>query len=44
VRRIYDAPLSPTAGTGILKGQMIEQPVKIVSMRRVPPPLPAASP
>jgi peptidyl-prolyl cis-trans isomerase A (cyclophilin A) len=47
VRKIYDAPLSPTAGTGILKGQMIERPVKIVSMRRVParhatPPSPAS--
>ena len=34
-RKIYDVPLSPTLGQGILKGQMIEKPVKIISMRRV---------
>ncbi|MDP9057520.1 MAG: peptidylprolyl isomerase [Pseudomonadota bacterium] len=42
VRRIYDAPLSPTAGSGVLKGQMLEHPVHIVTVRRVvlpsPPP------
>jgi peptidyl-prolyl cis-trans isomerase A (cyclophilin A) len=38
VRRIYDAPLSPTAGEGALKGQMIEKPVKILSARRVAAP------
>lgn len=38
VRKIYDSPLSPTAGAGVLKGQMLERPVKIVSMRRVPAP------
>jgi peptidyl-prolyl cis-trans isomerase A (cyclophilin A) len=42
VRKIYDAPLSPTAGQGVLKGQMIERPVKILNMRRVP--APAAAP
>lgn len=42
VRKIYDAPLSPTAGEGVLKGQMIERPVKILNMRRVP--APAAAP
>ena len=35
VRKIYDVPLSPTLGEGILKGQMIEKPVKIVAARRV---------
>ena len=35
VRKIYDVPLSPTLGEGILKGQMIEKPVKILSARRV---------
>lgn len=34
-RKIYDAPLSPTLGEGILKGQMIEKPVRIISARRV---------
>ena len=34
-RKIYDAPLSPTQGQGILKGQMIEKPVKIITVRRV---------
>jgi peptidyl-prolyl cis-trans isomerase A (cyclophilin A) len=38
VRKIYDAPLSPTKGEGVLKGQMLEPPVKIISIRRVPPP------
>lgn len=36
VRKIYDAPLSPTKGEGVLKGQMLEPPVKIISVRRVP--------
>lgn len=36
VRKIYDAPLSPTAGVGVLKGQMIERPVKIITVRRAP--------
>lgn len=34
VRRIYDVPLSPTLGTGMMKGQMIAKPVKIVTARR----------
>lgn len=34
-RKIYDVPLSPTLGEGILKGQMIAKPVKIISARRV---------
>lgn len=34
-RKIYDVPLSPTAGSGILKGQMIAKPVKILTVRRV---------
>ena len=41
-RKIYGAPLSPTAGSGVLKGQMIEKPVKVLTVRRVkisaPPP------
>ncbi len=44
VRKIWDAPLSPTLGEGFLKGQMISAPVKIISARRVnlPAPMPAA--
>lgn len=38
VRRIYDAPLSPTKGEGVMKGQMLDQPVRIVSARRVAAP------
>ena len=34
VRRILDTPVSATKGTGAMKGQMIEAPVKIVSARR----------
>jgi peptidyl-prolyl cis-trans isomerase A (cyclophilin A) len=35
VRRIHAAPVLPNAGRGSLKGQMIADPVKIVSARRV---------
>lgn len=34
VRAILDAPTSPTAGDGAMKGQMLSPPVKIVSARR----------
>jgi peptidyl-prolyl cis-trans isomerase A (cyclophilin A) len=34
-RKIYDVPLSPTLGEGILKGQMIENPIRIITARRV---------
>ena len=34
VKRILDAPVSATKGAGIMKGQMIEAPVRIVSVRR----------
>ena len=44
VRKIYDVPLSPTAGEGVLKGQMIEKPVKILTARRLPPVPPAPPP
>jgi peptidyl-prolyl cis-trans isomerase A (cyclophilin A) len=46
VRRIYDAPLSPTKGEGVLKGQLLEQPIRIVRARRValPAPAPASAP
>jgi peptidyl-prolyl cis-trans isomerase A (cyclophilin A) len=44
VRKIYDVPLSPTAGEGILKGQMIEKPVRVICVRRVPIPAATAAP
>jgi len=37
-RKIYDAPLSPTLGEGILKGQMIAKPVRIQTARRIAQP------
>ena len=43
VRKIYDAPLSPTLGQGILKGQMIEKPVRVISVRRMAVTTPAAA-
>lgn len=40
VKKIWDAPLSPTKGEGPLKGQMLEPPVKVLTVRRVAlPPL-----
>lgn len=41
VRRIYDVPLSTTRGEGVMKGQLIERPVRILTVRRVA--LPSAS-
>jgi peptidyl-prolyl cis-trans isomerase A (cyclophilin A) len=35
VRRIYDVPLSPTLGQGVMKGQMIAKPVRVLTVRRV---------
>ncbi|MFM5885752.1 MAG: peptidylprolyl isomerase [Novosphingobium sp.] len=37
VKKIWDAPLSPTKGEGPLKGQMLDPPVKVLTVRRVPP-------
>lgn len=34
VRRILGAPTSPTAGEGVMKGQMLATPVRILSARR----------
>jgi peptidyl-prolyl cis-trans isomerase A (cyclophilin A) len=39
VKRIWDSPVSPTRGEGPLKGQMLEPPVRILTVRRVVPPL-----
>lgn len=44
VRKIFDAPLSPTAGEGPLKGQMLAQPVRIITARRAVLPPPPAKP
>lgn len=41
VRAIFEVPLSPTKGEGFLKGQMIEDPVTILKVRRVPVAKPA---
>jgi peptidyl-prolyl cis-trans isomerase A (cyclophilin A) len=37
VRRILNVAVSPTAGEGPMKGQMIASPVKIISVRRLEP-------
>lgn len=36
VKAILAAPKSPTAGEGVMKGQMLAAPVRIVTARRVP--------
>ena len=36
VRAIFDAPIDPAKGEGIMQGQMLAEPVKVVSVRRVP--------
>lgn len=41
VRKIWDAPRSSTKGEGVMRGQMLEPPVKILSARRAPAPPPA---
>jgi len=43
-RKIWGAPRSPTKGEGVMRGQMLEPPVKIVSVRRVAAPSPAPAP
>jgi peptidyl-prolyl cis-trans isomerase A (cyclophilin A) len=35
VQRILGQPRSPTAGVGVMKGQMLDKPVKILTARRV---------
>lgn len=34
VRRIYDSPLSATKGEGVMKGQMLDPEVRVISVRR----------
>ncbi len=35
VRLIWDSPLSPTMGEGVMKGQMLSPPVKVLTARRI---------
>ena len=44
VRKIYDAPLSPTLGEGVVKGQMLSPPIRVLSVRRVVVPTPSPVP
>ena len=44
VRRIWDAPRSPTKGEGVMKGQLFEVPVKVLTVRRATAPQPASQP
>lgn len=41
VRRIFDSPTSPTEGVGVMKGQMLDPKIRILSVRRAPLPAPA---
>jgi peptidyl-prolyl cis-trans isomerase A (cyclophilin A) len=41
VRKIWDEPRSTTKGEGVMRGQMLDPPVKIISARRAPAPPPA---
>lgn len=40
---ILGLPTDPNAGVGAMKGEMLAKPVKIISIRRAPPPDPAAA-
>ena len=42
VRAIWDAPRSPTLGQGVMKGQMLDPEVRILTARRIvtPPAVP----
>jgi peptidyl-prolyl cis-trans isomerase A (cyclophilin A) len=42
VRKIFDAPVSSTLGQGVMKGQMIARPVKVLTVRRVAMPVPTS--
>ena len=35
-RKIWDAPMSSTAGEGVMRGQMLADPVKVLTVRRAP--------
>ena len=38
VRAIFASPVSPTEGTGHMRGQMLQPRIRIVTARRLPPP------
>ncbi|HUD28516.1 MAG TPA: peptidylprolyl isomerase [Novosphingobium sp.] len=38
VKQVWNAPLSPTKGEGVMRGQILEPPVKIISARRTTAP------
>ncbi len=44
VKAIYAAPISETEGEGIMRGQMLAKPVKILTARRLPDVAPAPAP
>lgn len=46
VQKIHAAPISATRGEGVMRGQMIDAPIRIMTARRakMPPPAPPASP
>jgi peptidyl-prolyl cis-trans isomerase A (cyclophilin A) len=35
VKKIYASPVSETKGEGVMKGQMLEPPIKIIKAERV---------
>lgn len=41
VRAIWDAPRSPSLGEGVMKGQMLSPPVRVLTVRRLATPAPA---
>jgi peptidyl-prolyl cis-trans isomerase A (cyclophilin A) len=44
-RAIWDSPRSPTLGQGVMKGQMLSPPVRVLTVRRVAtPPRPVPAP
>jgi peptidyl-prolyl cis-trans isomerase A (cyclophilin A) len=43
VRRIFDAPLSATKGEGVMRGQMLERPVRVLTARRITQPATSTS-
>ena len=42
-KQILGMPTDPNAGVGAMKGEILVKPVKIISIRRAPPPAPAAA-
>lgn len=36
IRTILESPTSPTEGQGVMKGQMLSPPIRIISARRIP--------